>query len=95
MNLHFTGKIFYWRGHAPFFFVTVPEDQSAEIKAVANLVTYGWGVIPVIGQIGQTEFKTSSSLSKAAISSRSKMQLRAAENLDLDDEVTIHLKIQM
>lgn len=95
MNLHFTGKIFYWRGPAPFFFVTVPEEQSAEIKAVANLVTYGWGVIPVIGQIGQTEFKTSLFPKQGRYLVPLKDAVRAAENLDLDDEVTIHLKIQM
>lgn len=95
MNLHFTGKIFYWRGPSPYFFVTVPEDQSAEIKAVANLVTYGWGVIPVIGRIGQTEFKTSLFPKQGRYLVPLKDAVRNAENLDLDDEVTIHLKIKV
>jgi hypothetical protein len=46
--LEFTGKIFYWRGPAaPYYYVAVPAEQSSDIKAVSNLVTYGWGVIPV------------------------------------------------
>jgi hypothetical protein len=52
-------KIFYWRGPAPFFFVTVPAQQSRDIQAISSLVTYGWGVIPVHVRIGKTEFTTS------------------------------------
>ncbi|MBE2223617.1 MAG: DUF1905 domain-containing protein [Anaerolineae bacterium] len=32
MILEFNGKIWYWRGPAPWFFVTVPADESSEIK---------------------------------------------------------------
>ncbi|HNB53008.1 MAG TPA: DUF1905 domain-containing protein [Anaerolineales bacterium] len=95
MNLHFTGKIFYWRGPSPYFFVNVPEDQSAEIKAVAKLVTYGWGVIPVLGRIGKTEFKTSLFPKQGRYLVPLKDAVRDAENLDLDDEVTIHLEIKV
>jgi hypothetical protein len=54
----FTGKIFYWRGPSPYHFVAVPAEQSGDIKAIASLVTYGWGVIPVQAQIGATEWQT-------------------------------------
>jgi len=47
MDLEFTGKIFYWRGPSPYHYVAVPAEQSGDIKAIASLVTYGWGVIPV------------------------------------------------
>ncbi|NUM49289.1 MAG: DUF1905 domain-containing protein [Anaerolineales bacterium] len=94
MHLHFTGKIFYWRGPAPHFFVTVPEEQSDDIKAIANIVTYGWGVIPVIGRIGKTEFKTSLFPKQGRYLVPIKVAVRTAENLDLDDEVTIHLEIR-
>ena len=48
MELEFTGEIFHWRGPSPFHFVAVPDDPSAAMVAVASLVTYGWGVIPVV-----------------------------------------------
>lgn len=95
MHLKFTGKIFHWRGPAPHFFVTVPEEQSDEIKTVSNLVTYGWGVIPVVARIGKTEFKTSLFPKQGRYLVPIKVKVREAENLDLDDEVTIHLEIQM
>ena len=47
MKIEFSGEIWFWRGPAPWFFITVPEQPSGEIKEISNLVTYGWGVIPV------------------------------------------------
>ena len=94
MNIEFTGKIFYWRGPSPFFFVTIPEEQSADIKAISNFVTYGWGVIPVVVRIGQTEFKTSLFPKEGRYLVPIKVSVRKAEHLDLDDEVTIRLEIR-
>jgi len=59
MTLEFSGEIIYWRGPAPFLFVRVPPEQSAEIRDVAKQVTYGWGCIPVEARIGETKFTTS------------------------------------
>ena len=59
MILEFVVEAIEWRGPAPFVFVRVPEDVSAEIKAVSNLVTYGWGCIPVKARIGKTDYTTS------------------------------------
>lgn len=47
----FTGQVVYWRGPSPFHFVPVPAAEAAEIRLIAPLVTYGWGVIPVRGRI--------------------------------------------
>lgn len=51
MRLDFEGDLWFWRTLSPFHFVTVPEEESAEIGAVSTLVTYGWGVIPVLAEI--------------------------------------------
>ena len=66
MNLEFNDKIGHWRGPAPWFFVTVPADQSRELMEISSLVTYGWGVIPVRVRIGHTEWQTSLSPKTAA-----------------------------
>ena len=47
MQLEFSGEVWFWRGPAPYHFVTVPEDESAEVQATAALVSYGWGMVPV------------------------------------------------
>ena len=59
MQLTFSGDVFEWRGPAPFYFVAGPDAESAEIKEVASVVSYGWGVIPVSVRIGKTEITTS------------------------------------
>lgn len=94
MNIEFTGKIWYWRGPAPFYFVTVPAEQSSDIKAVSNLVTYGWGVIPVHARIGGTEWKTSLFPKDGLYLVPLKDAIRKAEGLAEGDVVTIWLEIR-
>lgn len=59
MNFEFNGNVWYWRGPAPWYFVTIPAEHCRHVKAVANSVTYGWGMIPVVVQIGKTKWQTS------------------------------------
>ncbi|HKI55162.1 MAG TPA: DUF1905 domain-containing protein [Anaerolineales bacterium] len=94
MHIEFSGKIIFWRGPAPWFFVTVPAKHSRDIKAISNLVTYGWGVIPVHVQIGQTEFTTSLFPKNGRYLVPVKASVRKTENLEKGDKVTIHLEIR-
>ncbi|MCB9110355.1 MAG: DUF1905 domain-containing protein [Anaerolineales bacterium] len=95
MIIDFKGKIFYWRGPAPFLFVAVPEKQSQDIKSVSGLVTYGWGVIPVQAQIGETEWKTSLFPKDGRYLVPIKMSVQKAENVTVDDNVSIRLEIKL
>lgn len=95
MNFEFSGKIFHWRGPAPFLFVAVPPKQSDEIKAVSGLVTYGWGVIPVHVRIRNTEWKTSLFPKDGKYLVPIKMLVQKAENVKEGDEVTIQLELRL
>jgi hypothetical protein len=57
--LEFSGEMIEWRGPAPFYFVRVPAAESAQIREVASMVTYGWGVIPAEISTGATTWSTS------------------------------------
>jgi hypothetical protein len=57
MEFHFEGPIVEWRGPAPYFFLLVPEEDSADIKVAAKGIEY-WGQVPVVVRIGDTEFRT-------------------------------------
>ncbi len=94
MELEFTGEIWFWRGPAPWFFVTVPEAQSREIKAISSAVTYGWGVIPVVAHVGNTEWKTSLFPRDNLYLVPIKASVRKAEQLETGDEVTVRLKVR-
>lgn len=93
MDIAFAGKIIFWKGPSPFFFVQVPKKQSQEIKSVSALVTYGWGVIPVTARIGQTEFTTSLFPKDGLYLVPLKVIVRKKENLEEGDTVKINLKL--
>ena len=94
MEIEFSGKIIFWKGPAPWFFVIVPEKHSRAIKAISSLVTYGWGVIPVHVQIGKTEYTTSLFPKDDRYLVPIKASVRKAENLDKGDKVTVRLEIR-
>ncbi len=95
MTFEFSGKIFHWRGPAPFLFVAIPENESRNIKVISKEVTYGWGVIPVHVQIGKTEFKTSLFPKDGLYLVPIKMIVQKAENIGKGDKVKIRLEIRL
>ena len=94
MNIEFNGKIWFWRGPAPWYFVTVPAKQCRELKAISGIVTYGWGVIPVHVQIGETEWTTSLFPKNGRYLVPIKASVRKAESLKEGDNVTIQLDVR-
>jgi hypothetical protein len=93
MNLDITGPIWYWRGPAPWYFVTVPDEQSRAIKAIARMVTYGWGCIPVRVRIGATEYTTSLFPKDDLYIVPVRASVRKAEGLGEGDVVTLRLTV--
>ena len=95
MKFQITGKIWYWRGPAPFFFVTVPEKESGEINALEKLVTYGWGMIPVTIQIGETACTTALFPKDGLYIVPIKASIRKAEGLSENDDVTVSVEVSL
>jgi hypothetical protein len=94
MIIEFSGEIWYWRGPAPFYFVTVPAEQSENLKAILKFVTYGWGMIPADVRIGDTGWTTSLFPKNGGYIVPIKDSIREAENLDAGDTVSIWLKVR-
>jgi hypothetical protein len=93
MNLEFSGVIWYWKGPAPWYFVTVPEEQCLDLQAASSFVTYGWGMIPVTAQIGGTEWTTSLFPKDGQYVVPLKADVRKSEKLQEGDTVAVHLVI--
>lgn len=93
MDIEFTGKIWFWRGPAPWFFVTVPEQQSSDLREILGLVTYGWGMIPVRARIGSTEWKTSMWPKDGSYILPIKASVRAAESLEEGDTIPVRIEV--
>jgi hypothetical protein len=94
MVIEFGGEIWYWRGPAPHYFVTVPVEQSDDLKAILRFVTYGWGMIPANVRIGQTEWTTSLFPKNGGYIVPIKASVREAEQLDAGDQVTVRLEVR-
>ena len=82
MNIEFNGKIWFWKGPAPWYFVTVPAQQCRDLSAISGVVTYGWGMIPVHVRIGKTEWETSLFPKDGRYIVPIKASVRKAENLE-------------
>jgi hypothetical protein len=91
LDVQFSGDIWHWRGPAPFYFVTVPEDASAQLHEVARAVTYGWGMLPVRARIGGTSWRTSLFPKDGQYVLPLKVAVRRAEQVDEGDVVTARL----
>jgi len=88
------GKVFEWRGPAPFHFVAVKGEQAEEIRDLAAAVTYGWGMIPVTCRIGDTSFTTSLWPKDGEYYVPLKDAVRSAEKVRLGSLITVHMALR-
>jgi hypothetical protein len=93
MKFDFEGKLLFWKGPAPYYFIAVPAQPGRDLKAISGLVTYGWGVIPVRVRIGQTEWKTSLIPKDGSYLVPIKAMVQKAESLKEGDEVRVWLEV--
>lgn len=95
MELEFSGEVWFWRGPSPWHFVTVPEAESAELKAASSLVTYGWGMIPAALRIGATRWTSSLFPKDGGYLVPLKDHVRQAERIAVGDTVTVQLTLDV
>lgn len=93
MQLRIEGAIWFWRGPAPFHFVTVPPVESDMIHDIASVVTYGWGMIPASVTIGSTTVTTALWPKDGGYIVPIKKALQDREGVGVDDVVDILLDI--
>lgn len=92
MDFSFDGPVIEWRGPAPFYFVRIPEDESADIKFAAKGIEY-WGQVPVIVRIGDTEFTTALFPKDGLYLIPLKDVVRKAEGIEVDMVVSVSLDV--
>ena len=94
ISFEFESEIWFWRGPAPWYFVTVPEQQCRDLNAIAGAVTYGWGMIPVHVWIGKTEYQTSLWPKDGSYIVPIKASVRRSEEIEEGDLVTVRLEVR-
>jgi hypothetical protein len=95
MRVECTGELWFWRGPAPWHFVTVPEAESEQLAAVADAVSYGWGMIPAGVTIGATTWSTALWPKDGGYIVPIKSAVRTAEHLEVGDPITLVLDIDV
>ncbi|MEV7244626.1 MULTISPECIES: DUF1905 domain-containing protein [unclassified Streptomyces] len=95
MELVFAGRVIEWRGPSPFYFVAVPEEESADIRQIASAATYGWGVVPVDARIGGSDFSTSLFPKDGGYLLPLKKAVRAPQGLSAGDDVTVRMTVRL
>lgn len=93
MDLEFSGEMWFWKGPAPWHFITVPAEECRELETTAAFVSYGWGMIPVTARIGGTRWTTSLFPKDGRYIVPVKAGVRKAEGLDVGDTVTVRLTV--
>jgi len=92
-----TSLLWIWKGSdaaGRWFFITVPEEQSAEIKAHAFGSPRGFGSVKVEARIGNVSWRTSVfPLNSGGYLLPVKKEVRSKANLAAGDEVTVELEL--
>ena len=92
MDFEFEGPVIEWRGPAPFYFVRIPEEDSADIKFAAKGVEY-WGQVPVVVRIEETEFTTALFPKDGRYLVPLKDVVRRSARIEVDQVVTVGLDV--
>ena len=92
MDFEFDGPVVEWRGPAPFYFVAIPDEESADIKVAAKGMEY-WGQVPVVARIDDTEFTTALFPKEGRYLLPLKEAVRRSTGVDLDAVVAVGLRL--
>ena len=94
MEFTFANRVIEWRGPAPFYYLPVPDEESADIRSVASTATYGWGVIPVVARIGDVEFETSLFPKDGGYLLPLKDAIRKPAGISVGDQVSVEMTVR-
>jgi hypothetical protein len=90
----FEAKLIEWRGPAPFVFAPMPAKQAAELKQIANRVSYGWGCIPVEATVCGVVYTTSLFPRDGTYLVPIKTVVRRKTDITVGDTVEVDMTVQ-
>jgi hypothetical protein len=92
MDFEFEGPVVEWRGPAPFYFVAIPEEESADIKFAAKGMEY-WGQVPVVVRIDDITFMTALFPKDGRYLLPLKDAVRKSAGIDVDQVLAVALSV--
>jgi hypothetical protein len=96
LTFHFAGELVEWMSTATsWFFVSMPTDQSTEIREQMQGLTNGFGSVRVEATIGDTVWKTSlfPNSSSRCYLLPVKKAVRKAEDMEPGDIVEVSIRV--
>jgi len=97
LNITLTAELWMYHGKGAWFFVTLPENESAQIKFLNMHKRKGWGSVRVNAQIGKTLWRTSifPDSKAGAYLLPIKADIRKKEKISVGDKVEIQLEVRV
>lgn len=93
--INFTAEVWMYHGKSAWFFVTLPKDESEQIKFFNNHKRRGWGSVRVKVTIGETSWSTSifPDSKAGAYLLPVKAEVRKKERIAAGDNATVKLVV--
>lgn len=91
--IDFDATIIEWRGPAPFLFAAVPDDQVGWVRHAAMTASYGWGMVPVVANVGGTRFATALFPRDGGYLLPVKVAVQRAEGVGIGDRIAVSLRV--
>ena len=95
MEFDFSGELWFWRGPAPWHFVSAPADACDALSMISPRVSYGWGMIPATVRMGASEWPTALWPMAGAYIGPVTAWVREAERLEVGDDVRVRLVVEV
>ncbi|GGE95382.1 DUF1905 domain-containing protein [Mycetocola zhadangensis] len=94
MHFTFTSPLWEWDARAAWYFVSVPEEESADIREIPRMPS-GFGAVKVRATVGSSTWDTSvfPDSSEGVYILPMKKAVRLAEGIEDGDPVTVHLEL--
>lgn len=95
MKYLFQAELWLYQGKGAWFFVTLPKEESAQIKILTSHSRKGWGAVRVSASIGNTTWQTSifPYSKKAAYILPVKGEVRKKEKITSGDVVSVGIEL--
>lgn len=92
-DIRFEAEIVAWRGPPPYLFAIIPERHVGDIRYASLPESYGWGVVPVVAKVGNSEFETSLFPRNGGYLLPIKVAVQRAEAVGLGDRIAVRMRV--
>ncbi len=91
----FRGKVWKYKGHAGWYFVTLPKALSKTIRQFHRLSEEGWGRLKTVASIGDCKWSTAIWFDTKAVSYLLPIKVSVRKAVDIKSGSSINICLQL